>query len=406
MDNNGVITMAEKTDYRLSNRIAGLKPSLVREILKAASVPGTVAFAAGNPAPEAFPVEDVRRISSEIFADDPILALQYGVTEGYGPLIDELTKYAKSRYGIGTENDSLMVTSGAQQVMDLVTKVLCNEGDVVICEDPSFIGSLNCFRAYGAELVGVPLEDDGISVSALEDVLKNNSKAKFLYTIPNFQNPAGVTMSLEKRKAVYELASKYDIIILEDNPYGDLRVSGEDIPAIKTFDTEGRVIYAGTFSKVISPGIRVGYAIGPKALISKMVVGKQTSDVHTTMFSQLLVYRWLTECDVSAHMEKMHEIYRRKLELMCGLIDSELKDAVTYVKPQGGLFVWCKLRDDIDMMTFCQKAADRHVAVVPGIAFLTDETAKTQYIRLNFSTPSDDDIVKGMKILGEIAKEF
>ena len=398
--------MAKKTEYELSSKIANLKPSLVREILKAASVPGTIAFAAGNPAPEAFPIDDVKRISLEIFANDPILALQYGVTEGYGPLIDELTSFARSRYGVGTENDSLMVTSGAQQVMDLVTKVLCNEGDVVICENPSFIGSLNCFRSYGARLVGVPLEDDGICISALEDALKSNSKAKVLYTIPNFQNPAGVTMAYDKRKAVYELASKYDIIILEDNPYGDLRVSGEDIPVIKTLDTEGRVVYAGTFSKVISPGIRVGYAVGPKDLISKMVVGKQTSDVHTTMFSQLLVYRWLTECDVSAHMQRMHEIYGRKLELMCGLIDSELGDAVTYIKPQGGLFVWCKLREDIDMMTFCKKAADAHVAVVPGVAFLTDETAKTQYIRLNFSTPSDEDIIKGMKILGEIARDF
>ena len=282
--------MAKKTEYELSNKIANLKPSLVREILKAASVPGTIAFAAGNPAPEAFPIDDVKRISSEIFANDPILALQYGVTEGYGPLIDELTSFARSKYGVGTENDSLMVTSGAQQVMDLVTKVLCNEGDVVICENPSFIGSLNCFRSYGARLVGVPLEDDGICISALEDALKSNSKAKVLYTIPNFQNPAGVTMSYEKRKAVYELASKYDIISREDNPYGDLRVSGEDIPAIKTLDTEGRVVYAGTFSKVISPGIRVGYAVGPKDLISKMVVGKQIIFEVNTMFLQLLVY--------------------------------------------------------------------------------------------------------------------
>lgn len=397
--------MAQKTEYTFSDKMGSMKPSLVREILKAASIPGTIALAAGNPAPEAFPVEDVQRISAKIFAEEPILALQYGVTEGYGPLVDELKAYAKSRYGIGADFDALMVTSGAQQVMDLVTKVLCNEGDVVACESPSFIGSLNCFRAYGTSLAGVPLEDDGINIEELEKLLSSNKKVKFLYTIPNFQNPAGVTMSFEKRKAVYDLACKYDIIILEDNPYGDLRVEGEDIPAIKTLDTEGRVVYAGTFSKVISPGIRVGYAIAPAPLIAKMTVGKQTSDVHTPMFSQLLVYHWLKECDVNAHMEKMHKIYKRKLDLICSLIDSELGDAVTYVRPQGGLFVWCKLRDDIDMLKFSEKATDRYVAVVPGVAFLTDETEKTQYIRLNFSTPSDEDIIKGMKILGEIAKE-
>ncbi len=395
----------KKETYELSNRIAGLKPSLVREILKAASEPGMIAFAAGNPAPEAFPVDEISRISEKIFRDNPVLALQYGVTEGYAPLVEELTAYLKDRHNIGTDDDALIVTSGAQQVMDLTTKVLCNEGDKIACESPSFIGSLNCFRAYGVELCGVPMEDDGLDVNALEALLEGDSKVKFLYTIPNFQNPAGVTMSLEKRKAVYKLACEHDIIILEDNPYGDLRVSGEALPSIKSMDTEGRVIYAGTFSKLIAPGLRVGYVCGPSALVSKMTVGKQTSDVHTPMFCQLLVYNWMKECDIDAHINRMQEIYSRKLTLMCDLIDSELQDAVTYVKPEGGMFIWCKLRDDIDMMEFCNEATKRKVAVVPGTAFLTDETEPTQYIRLNFSTPSDEDIEKGMKILGEIVRE-
>ena len=211
-------------------------------------------------------------------------------------------------------------------------------------------------------------------------------------------------MSLEKRKKVYELACKYDIMILEDNPYGDLRVRGESLPSIKSMDTENRVIYAGTFSKLIAPGLRVGYVCGPKNLVAKMTVGKQTSDVHTPMFCQLLVYKWMDQCDIDAHIERMHGIYRRKLDLMCGLIDSELAGAVEYVKPDGGMFVWCKLRDDIDMMEFCNEAAKKKVAVVPGIAFLTDESQKTQYIRLNFSTPTDEEIEKGMKILGDIVR--
>lgn len=398
--------MAQKQDFEFSNRVSGLKPSLVREILKAASTPGTIALAAGNPAPEAFPIDDIKRISKEIFENDPISALQYGITEGYAPLVAELKSYLKDRHGIGAEGDSLIVTSGAQQVMDLVTKSLCNEGDFIACESPSFIGSLNCFRAYGTRLCGVPVEADGISISALEELLKTNCKVKFLYTIPNFQNPSGVTMSLEKRKALYDLACKYDIIVLEDNPYGDLRAYGEDLPTIKSMDTEGRVIYAGTFSKLIAPGLRVGYVCGPSSVVSKMTVGKQTSDVHTPMFCQMLVYKWMTECDIDAHITRMRAIYRRKLDLICGLIDSELSDYVTYVKPEGGMFVWCRLDDGIDMMKFSALAAERKVAVVPGIAFLTDESEPCQYIRLNFSTPTDEDIEKGIKILGEIARDY
>lgn len=393
--------MAKKENYIFSDKIANLKPSLIREILKSTSDPDTISLAAGNPAPDAFPVESISKIAADIFREDPIGALQYGITEGYQPLIDELKEYLKNKYQMGEEFDSLIITSGATQIMELLTKVLCNEGDYVACEDPSFIGSLNCFRSYGTKLCGVPMEADGIDVLALEELLKSNSKVKFLYTIPNFQNPTGYTMSLEKRKKVYELASKYDVLVLEDNPYGDLRTSGEDLPTIKSFDTEGRVVYAGTFSKLIAPGIRVGYVLGPNAIVSKMTVGKQTEDVHTAMFNQMLVYRWMKENDINEHIKNMQDIYRNKLKVMTAALD-EYCSKLEYVCPEGGMFVWCKLPDEINMMDFCRKAAENKVAVVPGIAFLTDETADTQYIRLNFSTPTDEDMVKGIKILGEL----
>ena len=393
-------------EYRFSDKIANLKPSAVREILKSTSDPDVISFAAGNPAPEAFPVEDIRVLTKKILDEEPILALQYGVTEGYGPLVDLLKTSVKERLGIGTDNDALIVTSGATQVMELTTKVLCNEGDTVLVEEPSFIGSLNAFRSHGVKLTGVTLEPDGVDLVELEAALKADDRIRVFYTITNFQNPSGYTLSLEKRKAIYDLACKYDIIILEDNPYGDLRVAGEDIPAIKTFDTEGRVIYAGTFSKVIAPGIRVGYALGPKEILAKMTVGKQTEDVHNVMLSQLLVYHWLKEYDLKEHIARMQDIYRGKLNLMCDLIDSELGDYVEYVRPEGGLFVWCKLREDLPMLEFCRRAVEKKVAVVPGNAFLSDENGTTQFIRLNFSTPTDDDIIKGMKLLGEVAREM
>ena len=391
-------------DYSFSKGVSSLKPSAIREILKNSG--DSIPLSAGNPAPDAFPVDDVKRITAEILAEQPVLALQYGITEGYGPLVDELTKLAKERYGVGTDDDALIVVSGAQQVMSLMSHIFINNGDAVICEEPAFIGALNCFRAFGARLVGVPVEADGINTEALEEKLKSEPGARFIYTIPNFQNPAGTTMSLEKRKKVYELAVKYGVIVLEDNPYGDLRVSGEDIPAIKSFDTEGVVVYSGSFSKIIAPGLRLGFTVAPKEIIAKMTVVKQTQDVHTTMLTQLIVYRWLKEGRINPHVEKIREIYRRKLNLMCDCLDEYLGDYITYNRPEGGLFVWAKLNEGLDMIPFVKAASAAGVSVVPGNAFLTDTSAPSDYIRLNFSTPSDEGIVEGVKLLAKTAREM
>lgn len=307
------------------------------------------------------------------------------------------------RENIGKSFDTTLIVSGATQVMDLVTKVLCNEGDIVVCENPSFIGSLNCFRSYGCKLCGVDVESDGMNIEALENTLKENKNVKLIYTIPNFQNPSGATMSLEKRKAVYELAKKYNVIILEDNPYGELRVSGEKLPSIKSFDDDGIVVYAGSFSKILSPGLRVAYAVAPKEIVAKMTVGKQAEDVHTPMLNQMIVNEWLNNYDINAHINKIRKIYSEKLNLMCDLLDEKLPDFFNYVKPEGGLFVWCALPKNVDMLNFVQKAIENNVAVVPGTAFLTDETMLTQHIRLNFSTPSNEKIILGVEALRKTA---
>lgn len=393
-------------EYKFSDKISSLQPSAIREILKATSVPGMIALAAGNPAPDAFPVDAIQEIAADIFATRPVEALQYGVTEGYQPLIERVTDWLHNDKKIGTSSDSLIITSGAQQVMDLTTKVLCNEGDVIVSETPSFIGSLNCFRAYGVKLRGVKIEDDGISIEGLEKALKEEKNTRFIYVIPNFQNPSGVTMSLEKRKAVYALAQKYNVMILEDNPYGDTRVAGEDIPSIKSFDEDGRVIYAGSFSKVMAPGIRVGYVLGPSQVVAKMTVGKQTSDVHTPMFNQMLVEQWMRKYDINAHIKKIKDCYRERLNFMCDRIDSELGSVVKYVRPQGGLFVWCDLPETINMIDFCQNAIKRNVAAVPGSAFIVNDYDKINAVRLNFTTPTMEDMDKGIKILGEVAAEM
>lgn len=393
-------------EYSFSDRVNSLKPSAIREIFKYAADPEVVSLSAGNPAPDAFPAKEIAEISADLLSRRPVDALQYGLTEGYAPLRDYLKKYMKDKYGIGSENDRLIITSGAQQVMDLAAKSLCNEGDVVICEAPSFIGSLNSFRSYNARLVGVPVESDGINTEILEEKLKTEKNVRFIYVIPNFQNPSGVTMSLEKRKKVYSLAKKYGVMILEDNPYGELRYFGENVPAIKSLDTDGIVMYAGSFSKVISPGMRVGWCVAPNPVIQKMVVCKQGQDVHTNMWSQIVIHEYVTKYDFEEHLNYLRELYRKKARFMMDLLDKHLAPYITYDKIDGGLFIMCKLPDNINMLDFCKEAVKRKVCVVPGNAFLTDETEECHTFRVNFSTPTDQQLEKGVKILGELIKEL
>ncbi|MGN0621686.1 MAG: PLP-dependent aminotransferase family protein, partial [Porcipelethomonas sp.] len=240
----------------------------------------------------------------------------------------------------------------------------------------------------------------------LEKTLSESSGQKLIYVIPNFQNPTGAVMSLEKRKGVYELACRYNAVILEDNPYGDLRFAGEALPSIKSMDKEGRVIYSGTFSKILAPGLRVGYVSAPKEIIQKIVVCKQVSDVHSTIWSQVVCERFLSECDLDSHFSRLREIYRKKCSLMLDCMDKFFSDKVKYNRPEGGLFIWATLPQGSNMTEFCTEAVrDYKIAVVPGTAFMINETDKTDSFRLNFSTPTDEQIVKGIEILGNMTKE-
>ena len=393
-------------NYTFSDRVNSLKPSAIREIFKYAADPTVISLSAGNPAPEAFPTKAIAQISANLLETRPIEALQYSFTEGYTPLRNQLKDYMKTNHNVGSDNDELIITSGAQQVMDLVTKSICNEGDTVICEAPSFIGSLNTFRSYKCNLVGVELENDGMNIEKLEKALQTSKNVKFIYTIPNFQNPSGVTTSFEKRKAIYELAQKYNVLIIEDNPYGDLRYEGKSIDCIKSFDTQGLVIYAGSFSKVISPGMRVGYCIAPKEIIQKMVVCKQGQDVHTNIWSQMICDEFMKNYDFNAHLQYLRELYSKKAKLMTSLLDEHLAPAISYNKITGGLFTYCTLPQEIDMLDYCKQAVLNKVCVVPGNAFLTDENEKCSNFRINFSTPTDEQLIKGITILGQVAKNM
>lgn len=393
--------------YNFSDKVLALKPNAIREILKSASDPGVISLSAGNPAPDAFPVDAIKEISHNLLEQNPVGVLQYGISDGYTPLRDTLKKYLKEELDIIKDDDELIIVSGAQQVMDIAAKTFLNEGDTLICEAPSFVGALNTFRSYNVELIGVTVEPDGMNMEELEEKLKENPNTKLIYTIPNFQNPSGVTMSSDKRHRLYELAKKYGVLIIEDNPYGDLRYSGENVECIKSFDTDGIVIYSGSFSKVVAPGIRCGFMVANKEAQAKMIVCKQGQDVHTAMWSQMVCNEFMTKYDYNGHLDKLRALYREKANLCMQLLDEYVvPTGITYNKIQGGLFIWCTLPSCVDMLAFCTALTKRKVCVVPGNAFLTDGAMPCQSFRINFSTPTDDELTQGIKIIGEVAKEF
>lgn len=392
-------------EYRISDKLKNLAPSAIREIFKSLTDPEIIAFAAGNPAAESFPVDFIRRASAEVLADSPVTALQYGITEGQ-PGLRRVTKERLAKaFNIGRDFDDTVIVTGGQQGIELACKTMCNEGDVVISEDPSFIGALNAFRSNGARVVGVELEEDGMNIEKLEAALKASPNAKLLYVIPTFHNPMGITTSLEKRRAIYALAKKYGVMILEDNPYGELRFAGENVPTFKSMDEDGIVIYCGSYSKVLSSGLRLGFVCAPKPVLSKMIVAKQVEDVHTNVLAQLVCERFVGSELFEPHLDSIRALYRRKCSLMLEEMDKCFPSEVRYTRPEGGLFLWCMLPEQIELGDLVKSALERKVAVVPGTAFNCDPTAPSNAFRMNYSTPSDEQIVRGVRILGEILNQ-
>lgn len=391
--------------YEFTKRMSNVKASAIREILKATADPQMISFAGGNPAVEAFPVKEIEEISADILKNEPISVLQYGITEGDKDLIEAATRFFNRKELALKEGDKMLITSGSQQIMEFAAKCLCNEGDVVVCENPSFLGALNSFKSLGVVLRGIEYKDNRLDMDALENALNTNPKPKFIYLIPNFQNPTGLTMSLEDRKKVLELAKKYEVLILEDNPYGDLRFRNDPIPSIKSLDDEGLVVYAASLSKIIAPGMRVAIMIGHRDLLAKCTVAKQTNDVHTNAWAQRVMARFLNEVDMDEHLNKLQAVYSRKCNLMLKEMDRHFSKDCKWTIPDGGMFIWVTLPERLNMPSFVKKAIEHKVAVVPGNAFYDDDNKHCQSFRMNFSMPSDEQIIKGVAILGALIND-
>ena len=388
----------------LAERVKGLKGSAIREIFKIIGQPDMISFAGGIPAPECFPHEELGEIARDILMKEGVKALQYGVTEGYGPLRDWVTDRMGDQ-GLLKEGDAVLITTGGQQGIDLGAKVLLNEGDGVAVEAPSFIGALNAFRAYNTRLYGVPLDDDGMNMEALKQTLTANPHIKLIYTIPTFQNPSGITMSLATRKKMIELAARYDVLIMEDNPYEEQRFAGEPVSPVKSLDTAGRVLYLGSFSKMLAPGMRVGWAVGPAPVIGRMTVVKQVNDVHTNLLAQMMIMEYDRRHGLDQHVAEARNVHGEKCRWMLSCMDRYLPmEKVAWTRPQGGLYIWCTLKDGGDSAALVKQCAARKVAFVPGNAFAADMDAPNPGFRLNFSAALPEKIEEGIRILGDVIR--
>lgn len=384
-----------------AKRLDHVTGSAIRAIFALLKQPGMISLAGGNPSPDSFPNDEVAAIAESIIREQGCTVLQYGGTLGIDRLRNTAVEMVKKR-GIEASVDEVIITSGSTQGIGLAAKTLVNPGDVILTESPTFIGALQTFLTYEAEIKGVKVDEYGMDIDSLEQQIKKY-KPKFVYTIPTFQNPTGRTMPLDRRKRMIDVCEKYDVLIVEDDPYCDLRYSGENIPSIKSLDETGRVIYLLSFSKIISPGLRVGAAIADKRIIEKYNIAKQGEDLHTSNLSQEIVYEYVTSGNLEAHIESICDSYREKRDAMMAKLKA-FPSSVTYTKPDGGLFIWANLPDGMDALEIFKQCTDKGVAFVPGTHFFP-EGGNGNTIRLNFSMPSFEQIDKGMDILKDVIEK-
>lgn len=388
----------------IAERMQGVNGSAIRELFKLLGDPEIISFGGGNPAKECFPKEDIEKITDELLRDKSDVLLQYGATEGYLPLRKAYIEKILPDLGLTAELENVLALTGSMQGLDLICKVVVNPGDVVLVEEPSFLGALQTFNIAQAKLVPVPLHTDGIHVDELEALVREYRPVMF-YTIPTFQNPTSWVSGIEARKAIARLAAEYDMIVIEDDPYASLRFSGEKLPTIKSFDTSGNVILMSSFSKTISPGMRVALCCGNAELIRKMTIAKQSADTHSPNLNQAIIAEYLNRDLLPEHIAEISKVYAHSASVMVEAMEEYFPDWVEYEKPIGGLFIWCTLPEGWDASELFKKAVARKVAFVPGVSFFTTPGKGNNTFRLNFSAEPEERIRRGIRTLGDLLKE-
>jgi 2-aminoadipate transaminase len=397
--------------HRFAQRTQRMGSSAVRELLKLTEQPDIISFGGGLPAPDVFPVDDFRAACERVLKEFGPQALQYGTTEGYRPLREMIARHT-ARYGLHITPDNILITSGSQQALDLIGKVFINRGDRILVEEPTYLGALQAWNAYGAEYVTVPMDEDGIIIDKLEEVLRTGPK--FMYVLPNFQNPTGVTLSEERRRRLVEIADRYGIPIIEDDPYGQLRFEGKHLPSVVSLDDQfrhngdtpyrGNVIYLSTFSKTLAPGIRLAWVIAPQEVIQKLVQAKQGADLHTATFNQMVAYEVSRGGFLDRHVWMIRRVYSERRNVMLEAMEEFFPPDVKWTHPQGGLFLWATMPEELQSAEVLKAAIEHKVAFVPGMPFYACGGGYNT-MRLNFSYATEEKLRLGIERLGTVIKE-
>jgi len=396
-------------DYRFAQRTQRMKSSAIRELLKFAENSDVISFAGGMPAPEVFPIKEFQEACLRVLSNNGPASLQYGSTDGYVPLREMIARHS-ARYGINVTIDNILITSGSQQALDLLGKIFINRGDRILVESPTYVGAIQAWNAYGAEFVPIPMDENGMITDFLEDRLR--AGVKFIYVLPNFQNPTGSTLSYERRLKLIEMADKYGVPIIEDDPYGQLRFEGENLPVIEVLDSQtrlqkdcysGNVIYLSTFSKTLAPGIRLAWVVAPPEVINKLILAKQGADLHTSTFNQIVAYEVAHGGFLYEHVKIIRKVYKERRDVMIDTLQEHMPENVSWTHPQGGLFLWITLPDCLDAQDLFDDAVKEKVAFVPGSSFFA-EGGGHNTMRLNFSNAVPEKINEGIARLSKVVK--
>ncbi|MEA5092938.1 2-aminoadipate transaminase [bioreactor metagenome] len=390
--------------YNFAKRMERMQASEIRELLKLTQQPDIISFAGGLPAPELFPIEEIAKVSHDLVLKEGRQLLQYSTTEGRPSLRQKIADRMKAKYDTVVSADEILITTGSQQCLDFAGKLFLDPGDVVLCESPSYLGAINAFNAYEPVFKEVPTDENGLIPEELDKILSTTPKCKFIYVIPDFQNPTGRTWSPERRKKFMEVISKHNLPVLEDNPYGELRYEGTIQPSLKSMDTKNLVMFLGTFSKIFCPGLRLGWVAANPALLSEFVKIKQSADLHTSNFDQGIADSYIENYDLDAHVEEIKALYKKRRDCIIKAMEDNFTDGTTWTHPDGGLFLWLTFPEGVSAADVFKKCIAKKVAGVTGDAFFPNEKTDRN-MRINFSNMPEDKIIEGIKRMADALRE-
>ena len=388
-----------------AKRMENLQASEIREILKITARPEVISFAGGLPAPEGFPIKELQQVAVQVLSEDGAQALQYSTTEGYEPLRRQIATRCNSKFQTNIQAENILITCGSQQVLDFSGKIFLDKDDIVLCESPTYLAALSALKAYQPRFIAIRTDNDGMIIEDLKDVLAKNKKVKLIYTIPEFQNPTGKTWSIARRQEFMAVINQYEIPVIEDNPYGELRFEGETPPSLKHYDQKGLVIYVSTFSKTFCPGMRIGWLAAQPKFLEKYILVKQGADLHTSSISQREISKYLELYNLDENVNKIRELYRARRDIMLTAMDKYFPAEVKFTRPHGGLFTWVELPEHIKARKLLLLCLEKNVAFVPGDAFFPNGGVENAF-RLNFSNMPEDRIIEGIKRIAAVIKTY